>query len=281
MDLVRDGDGVLSAGGDRALARRLQRLAQRGTLVSVAPGIYLPSGREHDTLLRIAAAARWAPSGILTGAAAARLTFWPEVAVEVVTLVGPVARGEFPGLSLRREQLPSALVMAAPAPFETITVTVPALTALDLGAAGIDRALLRRAASLAEMHRALELTPNRPGNVERRELLRDSRDEPWSAAERLGHAVLRSNGITGWRANLPISCPDALYYVDVAWRRFKLAIEIDGYAYHSDRDQFERDRRKWSDLTAQGWRIVHLTWHQLNEDQDWVVRTVRGAMSQI
>lgn len=76
-DLVRDGDGVLSAGGDRALARRLQRLARRGVVVSVAPGIYLPSGRAHDPLLRIAAAARWAPSGIVTGAAAARLiTGW-------------------------------------------------------------------------------------------------------------------------------------------------------------------------------------------------------------
>ncbi len=279
--LLRGGDGVLVGGGDRVRARRLQRLAQRGLLVPVAPGIYLPNGRETDVLLRIVAASHWAPNGIITGAAAARLTFWPEVTVDVITLTGPVARTGVPGFRLRREQLPRTLVGAAPAPFQLLTTTVPALTAIDLGADGIDRALLRGAASLSDMHRALELTPNRPGNVARRTLLHDSRDEPWSAAERLSHAILRSSGITGWRSNAPVRCPAARYYVDIAWPRLKLAIEIDGYAYHSDRAQFERDRRKWSDLTAEGWRIIHLTWTQLTDDAEWVVRTVRATMSQI
>ncbi len=232
-------------------------------------------------MLRIKAAAQWAPGGVVSGAAAARLSFWPEIKIGTVAMIGPVARSAVPGMSLRRERIPAELVAPAPAPFTSIPITVPALTALDLGADGIDRVLLTRAATLAELHRALDLTPNRPGNVARRRLLFDSRDEPWSAAERLGHAVLRSGGITGWRTNVEVRCPGAVYFIDVAWRRLKLAIEIDGYAYHSDRDQFEKDRRKWSDLTAQGWRIIHLTWDQLTWDAAWVVRTVRRTMSQI
>lgn len=279
--MIRDHGGVLTARGDRTLARRLERLAERGALCSVAPGIYLPADRRHDLELRIAAAACWAPTGVLTGTAAARLTFWPDVTVRTITLSGPIGRRAVPGLVLHREHIPAVLRTAAPVPFQDLTVTVPAVTALDLGGEGIDRALLAGAATLEEMHEALRLTPNRTGNLERRRLLHDSRDEPWSAAERLGHAVFRSGGITGWRSNLEVRCGSALYYVDVGWRHLKLAAEIDGYAYHSDREQFERDRRKWSDLTARGWRIIHLTWNQLHHDPAWVLDTVRRALSQI
>ena len=52
---------------------------------------------------------------------------------------------------------------------------VPALTVLDLiptlGGKPIDEALRRRAATLEQMWRALELTPDRRGNTLRRALL--------------------------------------------------------------------------------------------------------------
>lgn len=89
-------------------------------------------------------------------------------------------------------------------------VTVPALTALDLaldvGGQAIDRVLRLRRASLDDMAEALRLTNGRSGNAERRQLLLDSRDEPWSEAEREGHRLLRSAGIVGWRGNLPVHC---------------------------------------------------------------------------
>ena len=48
---------------------------------------------------------------------------------------------------------------------------------------------------------------------------------------------------------------------------------------HSRPEQFHRDRRKWSDLTAAGWRILHFTWHQLRHEQDWVVDTIRATLA--
>ena len=60
----------------------------------------------------------------------------------------------------------------------------------------------------ALLHRAMELTAARAGNQTRRQLLLDSRDEPWSEAERLFHRLLREAGITGWKANQPVVLKD-------------------------------------------------------------------------
>jgi hypothetical protein len=104
-----------------------------------------------------------------------------------------------------------------------VPYTSPALTALDLceslGGDGIDEALRARATTLKGLHHALRLTNARVGNAERRRLLLDSKDEPWSGAERKFHRVLRAAGITTWRANLPFVLDDSLFFIDVAWRQ--------------------------------------------------------------
>jgi hypothetical protein len=57
--------------------------------------------------------------------------------------------------------------------------------------------LRTRATTLAHLQRAMELTTARVGNPTRRQLLLDSRSEPWSEAERSLHRLLRAAGITG------------------------------------------------------------------------------------
>lgn len=166
-----------------------------------------------------------------------------------------------------------------------LRMTVPALTALDLaaerGGEGIDRALLRRSATLAQMHDALSLTSGRRGNVLRRAMLHDSRDEPWSEAERTCHALLRVAGIRGWRTNVAVSCGDERYFLDVAFERLKVAVEVDGYAYHraENRRQFHHDREKWSRLTAAGWLVLHVTWEQLTTDHARFLTLLRTTLA--
>ena len=84
----------------------------------------------------------------------------------------------------------------------------------------IDQALAR-AATPPMMHEALARTANRIGNPERMRLLLDSRDLPWSAAERLAHNVLRRAGIRGWKANASVVLEGRQYYIDIAFRRIK------------------------------------------------------------
>jgi very-short-patch-repair endonuclease len=69
------------------------------------------------------------------------------------------------------------------------------------------------------------------------------------------------------------------YELDVYWRAERLAIEVDGYAYHSSRRAFERDRARDADLQAAGVRVIRVTWRQLAEEPEAVVARLAAALS--
>jgi very-short-patch-repair endonuclease len=164
-----------------------------------------------------------------------------------------------------------------------VRFTSPALTALDLcdelGGDGIDTALRTRAATLNGMRAAIESTRGRAGNHHRRRLLLDSRDEPWSAAERLIHRLLRAAGITGWRANLAVPTLGSIYYLDVGFERQMLAVEIDGRLHETDRGTFESDRWRQNQLVLQGWRVLRFTWSMLTQHPELVIQAIRQALA--
>lgn len=272
-------EGAVAVRDHPQLARSLQRGAQDGVLRMLLPGVYVAHDRGADLDIRIQAAARWIPYAVLVGPAAARLTFWPDVRFATVTLAASRGRRSPAGFCVVGDPLDPQLVVER----EGLRMTRAALTALDLvaghGGAGIDEALRTRACSLADMHEALRLTPGRRGNGARRAMLHDSRDEPWSEAERLAHMLLRQARIRGWHPNYPVSIAGRRYYLDIAFPAQRVVIEIDGYQTHGKPAQFHRDRRKWSDLTAAGWRIVHLTWDQLVGDPQWVIDTIQAALA--
>ena len=123
------------------------------------------------------------------------------------------------------------------------------------------------------MYEALARTANRIGNPERMRLLLDSRDLPWSAAERLAHNLLRRAGIRGWKANASVVLEGRQYYIDIAFRRIKVAIEIDGRLHETDEDLFESDRWRQNALVGDGWRVLRFTWDMLREHPE----VVRGG----
>ena len=110
------------------------------------------------------------------------------------------------------------------------------------------------------MHRALALIGGQTGNSLRREILLDSRDEPWSLPEWQLHRLLRAAGIIGWGGNQPVTLLDgSSVYVDVLFRKLRLAIEIDGRRFHSASAVFESDRRRQNSLVLGGWTVLRLT----------------------
>ena len=54
--------------------------------------------------------------------------------------------------------------------------------------------------------------------------------------------------------------------VDALWRVERLVVEVDGYAFHSGRAAFERDRRRDAELQSAGFRVTRLTWRQITEE---------------
>lgn len=255
----------------------LSRAASAGTIVAVLPGVYLRRDLAGDPLWLAAAAMRWRPGAVITGALAAQITFWQELDVDVVDVATRTLTNR-PGYRFSRRTIPEHLVQQ----HGHFRISAPALTAIDLAVThspeAIDHALRSRLLRISDLHAALTATPGRAGNRARRAMLLGSRTEPWSEAERRCHHLLIEAGITGWVANAPVSIDGKRYWLDIAFRDVKLALEVDGYQFHSARDSFEADRARHNALTVAGWTTLHVTWRQVTEHPDYVVRIVRRAL---
>lgn len=146
------------------------------------------------------------------------------------------------------------------------------------GGRAVDEALRRRAARLIDLREALTATPHRCGNSLRERLLKGSRDEPWSEAERAFHRILRSTQLPErFVTNYPVRLAGISYFLDAALPSLRLAFEIDGFAHHAGRSAFEHDRRRDVALATRGWQIIRFSATQvLNEPEP-----VRSALIEI
>ena len=253
-------------------------LLRTGRLAPVLPGVYAAPERAAHSDVRMRAVSRAYPDAVLTGAAAARCSFWPDAPLPAIDVAVGRKVAPRPGYVLGRRVVPPELVIE----HAGLRFTAPALTAIDMAdaewAEPIDRALRSRTATLAGMHEALLATTYRTGNAARRRLLLDSRDEPWSEAERRAHRLLRAAGLRGWGGNRPIVVGGQLYYIDIAFGRAKVAVEIDGRLHELDEDLFESDRWRQNALVRAGWRVLRFTWAMLVEHPEIVVQEIRFAL---
>jgi very-short-patch-repair endonuclease len=252
-------DGVISRRDHPKLTGAIDRQVRNGTLRPVLPGVYAAPKMCDSVRTRILAVMRWDPDAILVGRTAAWASFWPELRVASVTCSLRHQRRPQRGYEFTRRRIPAELVVSR----SGLRLTSPALTALDLcatvGGEVIDHALRTRATTLAHLQRAMELTAAQVGNPARRQLLLDSRAEPWSEAERSMHLLLRAAGITGWEANKPVVLRDLTFYADLIFRKLKLVIEIDGRLSHTGAEVFEIDRRRQNLLVLDGWCVLRFT----------------------
>ena len=67
--------------------------------------------------------------------------------------------------------------------------------------------------------------------------------------------------------------------IDFYWPAQRLAVEVDGFAYHASPRAFERDRRRDAELAALGVRVVRVTWRQISEESRAVLRRLKGALA--
>lgn len=250
---------------------------RRGELAPVIPGVYAAAGLARSAQTRISAVCRRHPDAVLLTEAAARLSFWPEVHLGAIQVAVPSPLPKQPGFAFTRRKIPPELVTEQ----DGLRLTVPALTAIDLAtfecSDAIDLALRRRRATLDGMYRALGMTANRIRNPERLRLLLDSRDGPWSAAERKAHRILRRACIRGWRTNFEVVLQGRQYFIDIAFPHLKVAIEIDGRMHETEEDLFESDRWRQNALVRDGWRVLRFTWEMLRDHPETVVAAIRAV----
>ena len=263
-----------------ALDDALTRACAGGRLARILPGVYADRARVADPVVRMAAVTRWDHDAVIRRRGAANLTYWPSLEVgPTLQVASPGRHRPQPGFEFTRWRVPTDLVQHC----GPIPVTTPSLTAIELAtlddSEAIDRALQTKRATLDSLTAALRLTPNRDGNAHRWQVMLDSRAEPWSRAERLAHRLYRANGISGWSTNHKVLLPVAgTYYLDIAFRRERVAVEVDGWRYHCTPEVFETDRARQNALVLDGWLVLRFTWAMLTQDPDYVLRTTRAAL---
>lgn len=251
-----------------------------GRLLRILPAVFIDPAGCRDPLIQACAAGAWAPDSVITGFAAAKVSFWPRAPLEVVTLAMPHGRPSRPGFEVERRTVPPEYVLQR----RGFRITAPALTVLDLVARtgrgeAIDQALRVGAVTLATLYETLAALPHRRGNRVRTEMLLDSRDQPWSEAERRTHRLLRAAGITGWKTNVSV-CPDrSRFFVDILFKRLRVAVEIDGYEFHSDREVFETDRVRQNALVLDGWLVLRYTWQMIIDEPERIIAEIRTALT--
>ncbi|MDH6280322.1 very-short-patch-repair endonuclease [Prescottella agglutinans] len=149
-----------------------------------------------------------------------------------------------------------------------------AAVALRDGSALMDRAIQRHT-TIETLEAVHERNPGRHGASAAARLLRAAGEGGASEAERMLHRLLRQAGLTGWRPHVH-SCG---YEIDVAFVSERIAIEVDGWAWHRDVDRFNRDAQRQNALMNAGWHVLRFTWHHLRNDPEGVIAQIRQALA--
>jgi len=156
------------------LAGSFDWLVREGRLAAVLPGVYAAPEIARTWHTRVRALGLRHRDAVLLGAAAARVSFWPNAPLDRIEAAVPSVLKPQPGFSFNRRYIPAELI----AERDGLRYSVPALTAIDLAtfacSDAIDVALRTRSTTLASMYEALRQTPHRAGNRERLKLLIDS-----------------------------------------------------------------------------------------------------------
>jgi very-short-patch-repair endonuclease len=275
--MLRQQHGVISRDQARAAGMsgaRIDRQLVSGRWLRVHPRVYLAADRDLTDEARLVAAARWAgePSSVSGVAAAWWLGLWP--APPTVELTVPLSRclRPPPGVRVRRRNLSACDRVGVRGLCLTAVPLTVLEAAVNLGERGgelLDRALQRRV-RLDALRQAHHRNLSRRGSTAAGRLLAAASDRAASTAERAMITLLRSAGIAGWHLHYR----DSGYELDFAFPARRVAIEVDGWAWHSDAGTFRRDRRRQNAVVLAGWTVLRFTWHDLTHSPDQVIAEI-------
>jgi very-short-patch-repair endonuclease len=281
-EVLRSQDGVLTladaqrAGlSQAAVARRVRS----GRWRRFAPGVFFVDDRPFTDAARLRVAV-WSYGGQATasGMAAAWWLGLTRFAPDIVEVTVPRnSHGRcHDGCVVRRRDLKSADIVEV----RGLRITELALTVIEASVRPrrnvklMDAALQRRV-DLTALWRAHLRNKGRYGSPAARLLLQAAADGARSHAERLLIHILKAARITGWVANYPV----AGYHVDVGFPKQKVALEVDGLAFHTDSEDFHHDRIRQNAIALAGWQVLRFTWLDLTEYPDRVIAEIRSAIS--
>jgi very-short-patch-repair endonuclease len=267
---------LLSAGlRRRAVAHRVER----GVLRRLHRGVYLVGPLEAPLSRFMAAVLAVGDGAVLSHASAAAVWELMPLGTGTVDVTvaasGPRSR---PGIRVHRvRNLPADDA----ARHRNLPLTSPARTLLDLAATlpsrdvarAVETAEQRRLTTHAGLTHHLTRFRASRGAAHLRAALRPTSQLTRSEAERRFLALVREARLPPPAANTRVGGHE----VDFLWPAKRLIVEIDGYAFHSTRAAFERDRVRDADLHARGYRVLRITPRRLVDEPAAVVAAIAAG----
>lgn len=143
------------------------------------------------------------------------------------------------------------------------------------------RAMQCRTISLSELNSSADRSSGFAGNPQLRAVIAELGLGIRSEGERLLVGLAKRSGFAGWVCSHSVLIRSCHYELDMAFPKIRLAVEVDGYAYHSARDRFLKDRRRQNNLVSAGWIILRFTWEDLTQYPDRTISLIRQEINQL
>ena len=143
----------------------------------------------------------------------------------------------------------------------------------------LDRSIQQSWLTPTDIERRVREQPGRWGNRQLARLLRESRPGAEAESERRAQRLLRKAGIAGWVGNYALLVDGNRFRIDIAFPEAKIAIEIDGWAFHRTKERRDRDMRKLNLLTNAGWRVLTFSWEDIVDRPGYFIEVVTSVLA--
>jgi hypothetical protein len=170
---------------------------------------------------------------------------------------------------------------------KSIPTTNPMRTLLDLGAVApesvpgaLEQLLIAGTVTVAGVTRTLfqHRKPGRAGVGPLRAAIEElplGAKPPDSVLEPAMAALFERAAIVDWVFHERVGGIE----LDFGFPKQRVDVEVDGWATHSTRIQFERDRERDAELSALGWLVLRFTWKQVTRKPNWVTSRVAATLA--
>jgi very-short-patch-repair endonuclease len=255
-------------------------------------GVYRLTGVPGSWRQSLMAACLAAGSGaVVSHRAAAALWRMAGFDERVLEVTIPRQRGRTSGFTIHRTTSMRRIDVTV---LDGIPVTTPARTLIDLSSTSsadvleeaLDDALRRELCTLDRLRRGIDaLGTNGRRGIGVIRVLVEARERggvvPDSVLETRTLRLIRAGGLPEPILQHEVRVGDrVIAVIDFAWPEAMLAVEADGYRWHSGRARWQHDLVRRNALGKLGWRSVHITWWDLVERAHETVEEIGAAYSE-
>lgn len=89
---------------------------------------------------------------------------------------------------------------------------------------------------------------------------------------------LLDSGLPRPGCNIPLDIDGERLVVDFLWEKQRVVVETDGRETHETSPAFQSDRRRDQFLASAGYRVLRVTWEQIQVERAAVLRRIKNAL---